>query len=89
VDQSVSRSFPLTQAPTTMDSNPHVQRLLQSEDDPSRVSESLGRLQLEEPADDDTNPSMHTRSTLPSTQPKISIPDGAFRSLCKHLERNI
>ena len=72
-----------------MDPNPHVRRPLQSEDEPSQVSESLRRLQLDEPTHDDPNPSTPTRPTLPSTQPKVSIPDGAFRSLCKHLERNI
>jgi hypothetical protein len=72
-----------------MDSNPHVRRLSQSEDDPFQVGEELGRLQLDEPADDDTKSSTHTRTTLLSTQPNVSIPDGAFRLLCKNLERNI
>jgi hypothetical protein len=85
VYQSLSRSFPL--ASTTMDPNSHVQRPLQSEDDPFQVSESLGRLQLDEPTHDDPNPA--TRSTLPSTQPKVSIPDRALRAMCKKLERNI
>ena len=72
-----------------MDSDPHVRQPFQPEDDPFQVSESLGRLQLDKSADDDRRPSTPTRPVLPSTQPDVSIPDGAFRSLCKHLERNI
>jgi hypothetical protein len=87
VCQSVSHSFSLTS--TTMDSNPHVRRQLQSEDDPFQVSESLGRLQLDEPANDNPSPSTPTRSTLPSMQPKTTIPDRALRVMCSILERSI
>ena len=69
-----------------MDSNPHGRQPLQSED---QVSESLGRLQLDELADDDTNPSRPTKSTPPSTRPKVSIPDQDFQQVCRRLERNL
>ena len=71
-----------------MDLNSHARRPLQSEDDPFQVSESLGRLQLDEPADD-TNPSTPTKSTLPSTQLKVSVPDKTLQVVCKQLEHNI
>jgi hypothetical protein len=72
-----------------MDSNPHVRQLSQSEDDPLQVSESLGQLQLADSAEDVTSPSTPTRSTLPSTQRKVSIPERALRVLCNTLERQI
>ena len=69
-----------------MDSNPDVQRPLQSENDPFQVSESLGRLQLDEPVDDDTSLSTPTRSTLPSTQSSVSISDKSLQELCEDLQ---
>ena len=72
-----------------MDSDPHVQQPLQSEDDPFQVSESLGRLQLHKSADDDTRPSTPTRSTLPSTQPKVSISDNTLQEVYQCLQRII
>jgi hypothetical protein len=72
-----------------MDSNPHVRQLSRSEDDPFQVSESLGQLQLADSAEDVTSPSTPTRSTLPSTQRKVSIPERALRVVCNTLERLI
>ena len=74
-----------------MDSNPHVRRPLQSEDEPSQVSESLGRLQLDEPTHDDhdPNPSTPTRPTGSSTQSRVSISDNTLQEVYQCLQRNI
>jgi hypothetical protein len=69
-----------------MYSNPHVRRPVQSEDDSFQVSESLGRLRLDEPVDDNTNPSTPPKSTLPSTQLNVSISDEALQALGEELE---
>ena len=71
-----------------MDPNPHVRGSLQSEED-IQVSESLGRLQLDEPANDGTSPSAPTKSALLPTQPKVSISDTNFQELCGRLRRII
>ena len=70
-----------------MGPNPPVRGSLQSEED-IQVSDSLRRLQLDEPAGDDPNSSTLI-STLPSTRPKVSIPDQDFQEVCRELERNI
>jgi hypothetical protein len=72
-----------------MDSDPHVRQPLQPEDEPSQVSESLGRLQLDKSADDDTHPSTPTRSTLQSTQSRVSISDDTLQEVYQCLQRNI
>jgi hypothetical protein len=83
----VSHCFPLTS--TIMYSNPHVRQPVQSEGDSFQVSESLGRLRLDSPADDNTNPSTPPKSTLPSTQLNVSISDEALQALGEELEPNI
>jgi hypothetical protein len=74
-----------------MSSNPHARPPLRSEDDPSssQVSESLGRLRLDEPTDDGGNPSMTSKSTPLSTQRAISIPEGEIKEMCEILEDTI
>ena len=69
-----------------MDSTPHTRRPLQSEGDPLQVSEPLGQLQLDEPADDGTNLSTPTRSALPSSQSRFHISDKSRQELCEELE---
>jgi hypothetical protein len=69
-----------------MYSNPHARRPSRPENDPFQVGESLGRLRLDELADDDTNPSTPQKSTLPSTQLNVSISDEALQALGEELE---
>ena len=73
---------------TIMSSNPHrphAQKPLRSEDDVFGATP----MQVDDPADNNGNPSTPTRPTPPSTQSTICISEQTIQYMCKYLERSI
>jgi hypothetical protein len=70
---------------TIMSSNPHAQQLLQSEDDVCGGTLT----QVDDPADNNNNPSTPRRPTPPSTQSRICISEQTIQKMCKQVERSI
>jgi hypothetical protein len=75
---------PLTPTPTFTPGFPLPPTMQSSSSDPFVV-----RMVVDERGDGDTNPSTPKRSTNPSTQPRVSVPESTVQSVVKWLKRII